>query len=397
MRSPLVTIVTPSYNQGQFIRATIESVLAQDYSGIEYIIMDGGSTDQTASVAAEYSSRLTFISESDRGQSDAINKGFRRARGSLVSWLNSDDTILPGAVRRAVAAFERSPELGAVYGEGYLIDYDGNVRCRFPATEPFDLWRLVYLYDYILQQTVYFRRAVFDDIGYLDESLYFGMDWEILMRIGKRYPIQYIHEYMGCLREYEAAKSFSGGHRRFKELTAILRRHGDLRYPPGYFWYGLGTYSKILTHTIDRLTPAVLGGFSKSLQTLIMHIAHAEINRLTREAQGRYQDGWAGPRVHCMVPAGTGPIRVTGTLPPLHPSLNGQQLQIVAGGVVLTKRDLNFGDFDFLAPMPCEWNGNPVRLEFRSSAYVVPKQKQLGSDSRRLSYILNSIERVAAA
>ena len=111
MPEPLVTIVTPSYNQGRFIRATIESVLAQDYPAIEYIIMDGGSTDETAAIASEYKERLTFISESDRGQSHAINKGFRMARGEIVSWINSDDIILPGAVGHAVRALGRTRAL----------------------------------------------------------------------------------------------------------------------------------------------------------------------------------------------------------------------------------------------------------------------------------------------
>src|ERR1700755_3416890 len=95
----LVTIVTPSYNQGHFIRATIESVLSQNYSNVEYIIMDGGSTDQTASVVKDYASRLKFISEKDRGQSHAINKGFQMARGNVLAWLNSDDLYLPGSIR----------------------------------------------------------------------------------------------------------------------------------------------------------------------------------------------------------------------------------------------------------------------------------------------------------
>src|SRR5258708_32568597 len=102
-----VSIITPSFNQGKFIRATIESVLNQDYPNVEYIIMDGGSTDETAAVVRDYASRLTFISENDRGQSHAINKGFRMARGSILAWLNSDDLYLPGCIRAAVAAFQR--------------------------------------------------------------------------------------------------------------------------------------------------------------------------------------------------------------------------------------------------------------------------------------------------
>src|SRR5579862_2145504 len=127
MSNPLVTIVTPSFNQGPFIRATIESVLSQNYEPIEYIIMDGGSTDETPSVVKDYSSRLTWISERDRGQSHAINKGFQRANGSIVSWINSDDWILPGAVASAVAGFAAHPSAGAVYGEGYLLDRAGQI------------------------------------------------------------------------------------------------------------------------------------------------------------------------------------------------------------------------------------------------------------------------------
>ena len=154
MRKPLVSIITPSYNQGRFIRATIQSVLAQDYPELEYIVMDGGSADETRSVVKDYASRLTFVSEKDRGQSHAINKGFRLARGSILFWLNSDDVILPGAVRSAVDEFARSPATGAVYGQGYLMDKEGAVTSPFSATGPFNLWKLVYLSDYILQQTL---------------------------------------------------------------------------------------------------------------------------------------------------------------------------------------------------------------------------------------------------
>src|SRR5450432_4663135 len=126
MSGPLVTVVTPSYNQGHFIRATIESVLSQDYPQVEYIIMDGGSTDQTASVVRDYASRLTFISEKDRGQSHAINKGFQMAKGSILAWLNSDDFYLPGSIGTAVDSLQGNAAAGAVYGEGYLIDRSGN-------------------------------------------------------------------------------------------------------------------------------------------------------------------------------------------------------------------------------------------------------------------------------
>src|SRR6266536_2375942 len=118
MSGPLVTIVTPSFNQGSFIRATIESVLSQDYAEVEYIIMDGGSTDATASVVKDYASRLTFISEKDRGQTHAINKGFKLARGQLLAYLNSDDVYLPGMIRTAIQGFQKNPGAGVFYEKG---------------------------------------------------------------------------------------------------------------------------------------------------------------------------------------------------------------------------------------------------------------------------------------
>src|SRR5438128_8552250 len=128
---PLVSIVTPSYNQGRFIEDTIRSVLAQDYPNLEYIVVDGGSTDHTLDVLRRYEGRLRWVSEPDRGQSEAINKGFRMARGEIVSWLNSDDTYVPGAIGKAVAHLGARPEVVMVYGEGYLLDEGGRVTRRF--------------------------------------------------------------------------------------------------------------------------------------------------------------------------------------------------------------------------------------------------------------------------
>jgi glycosyltransferase involved in cell wall biosynthesis len=386
---PLVTVVTPSYNQGQFIRATIESVLSQDYPNIEYVIMDGGSKDQTASVAAEYASRLTFISEKDRGQSHAINKGFKMAKGEIVSWLNSDDTILPGAISHAAAAFERRPGLGAVYGEGYLIDYDGNVKNRFPATEPFNLWKLIYLSDYILQQTVYFRRAIFAEIGFLDEALNWGMDWEILIRIAKRYPIEYIPEYMGCLREYGEAKTFSGGGRRFKELAEIMRRHGTVRYPPGYFTYGLDTYQKTVCDAIQRLTPGFLQVPSKKVQSVVNYLAHRHIDRILRDSQGLYADGWAGPVLRYMLPPGGETVRICGSLPEMSDQLRTQRLSISVNGRVQQNQPIGFGAFAI--DLTGVETGKPVRLDVTASRFVVPSKLGLGPDPRRISYLLESI------
>ncbi|MGH9663433.1 MAG: glycosyltransferase family 2 protein, partial [Bryobacteraceae bacterium] len=362
MPQPLVTIVTPSYNQSRFIRATIESVLSQDYPHIEYIVMDGGSTDGTADVLRDYGSRLTWISERDRGQSHAINKGFRMAKGEIVSWLNSDDLILPGSVRHAVAALERNPRAGAVYGEGYQIDIDGKIKSRFPPTEPFNLWKLIYLSDYILQQTLYFRRSALEDVGLLDEDLHFGMDWEILMRLGKRYPLEYIPEYMGCLREYGEAKTFSGGRRRFGELALIMRRHGGARYPPGYVLYGLDTYATVWCDWIERCTPEFANGWSKRLQGFVSLACRYGMERTICEAQGWYRDGWASPKVKYMLPPGGGRLRICGRQPDLGWQPHNQVLRIERRGEAIGEIAVPVGDFDFTVPLEPAPSNLPERL-----------------------------------
>ncbi len=124
-REPLVTVVTPSFNQGRFIRPTIRSVLEQDYPHVEYRVIDGGSTDDTHEVLRSYGDRLAWFSEPDDGQTDAILKGFGRSSGEILTWLNADDVYLPNAISRAVEELRRHPETGLVYGRGVILDEDG--------------------------------------------------------------------------------------------------------------------------------------------------------------------------------------------------------------------------------------------------------------------------------
>jgi glycosyltransferase involved in cell wall biosynthesis len=389
VKQPLVTIVTPSYNQGQFIRETIESVLTQDYARIEYLILDGGSTDETATVVAEYAGRLQFISERDRGQSHAINKGWRMAQGEIVTWVNSDDILLPGAVRHAVAAFERSPALGGVYGDGYLIDREGAVVLEIPAREPTNLWKLIYVGDYILQHTAYFRRTAIEEIGYLDEGLHWSMDWDLLIRLAQRYPMEYIPEWMGSWRMYDEAKSFSGGHRRFRELAALMRRHGKRRYPPAYFYYGLETYGKLLCERIQQLTPDWLQPPSVKLQGLITRLAERQMVRIWNHAQGLYSDGWVGPRLKYLVPRGSEEICITGCLPAIMPWLRRQRLTVRCDGTVVRRVRIEPGEFEVRVPAP---NGTaPVLIEIEATRWVVPARVGIGPDPRRLAFQLKGI------
>jgi glycosyltransferase involved in cell wall biosynthesis len=128
MSAPLhVSVVMPSYNQARFIRAAIDSILSQDYQGIDLLVMDGGSTDGTVDILASYGDRLQFVSQRDAGQSDAINRGLQRAAGDIICWLNSDDLFTPRAILDVVQAFDKHPHVDFVYGRGWNIDAQGNI------------------------------------------------------------------------------------------------------------------------------------------------------------------------------------------------------------------------------------------------------------------------------
>jgi glycosyltransferase involved in cell wall biosynthesis len=203
--APLVSVVTPSYNSVAFIWDTIESVRGQDYPSIEHIVMDGGSTDGTLDVLRQYP-HLTWVSGPDRGQSHALNKGFRQARGDVIGWLNADDTYQPGAIRTAVEYLIQHPAVMAVYGECRVVDRDGTP-LEFYKTEDFDV-RTLLLRDYIPQPAVFFRRVLFDGIGYLNESLHFVMDWEYWLRTAARYPMAHLDGVvLANLRVWDDCKS----------------------------------------------------------------------------------------------------------------------------------------------------------------------------------------------
>lgn len=136
MAQPLVSIVTPSYNQARYLETTLRSVLDQNYPAIEYLVADGGSTDGSVEVLQRYTDRLAWwVSEPDRGQTDALNKGFARARGEILAWLNSDDTYEPGAIAAAVAYLTAHPEIGMVYADTHFIDENGRPLGSFPAAQ----------------------------------------------------------------------------------------------------------------------------------------------------------------------------------------------------------------------------------------------------------------------
>ncbi len=231
--NPLVTIVTPCYNSAQFIEETVQSVLAQTYAHIEYIVMDGGSADGTREILERYADRLTFISEPDNGQSDAINKGWRMAKGDILAWLNADDLYLPDTVEKAVAHIEQFPGTHWVYGYSETLNADGRPHpFRHPVCE-WDYHKLLNQNDYVIQPTVFLRRAVVEEMGYLREDLHYMMDYEYWLRIGKQYPGKLVPEIRVLVKRYRATKTVSGGLQRLEEMESMLRSFGAEGFPSG--------------------------------------------------------------------------------------------------------------------------------------------------------------------
>ncbi len=222
---PLVSIITPSYNQGRFIEETILSVLTQDYPSIEYIIVDGGSTDETLAILGKYCNRIRWYSEEDLGQSNAINKGLRVAKGEILAYLNSDDTYLPGAIRRAVHYFTVDhPDSYFVYGEGYHINEKGTIIDRYP-TEPFDFRHLAETC-FICQPATFWKRDVIEKIGLFDENLQYAMDYDYWIRVAKQYGnLGYINEYLANSRFYRETKTMSKRFEVHEEILKVIRKH----------------------------------------------------------------------------------------------------------------------------------------------------------------------------
>ena len=221
--TPLVSIVTPSFNKGPYIEETLLSIRNQTYKNIEHIVIDGGSTDKTLSILKKYSPVLIWVSGPDKGQSDAINKGWRISKGDIIAYLNADDTYLPNAVEIAVNFFLNHPETAMIYGDGIFSDEKGKFLMNFTAGD-FNLKNLVFCKDNILQPAVFLRKTVFDTIGDVDVDLHLAMDLDYWIRTGIRYNVKYIPKQFATAKIYKDAKSSAQMHKYVKECERILEK-----------------------------------------------------------------------------------------------------------------------------------------------------------------------------
>jgi glycosyltransferase involved in cell wall biosynthesis len=237
MSRPLISIVTPSYNQAPFIRRTIDSVLSQrgDFE-LEYRIVDGASSDETLRILESYGAALNWVSERDQGQVDAINKGLRACNGEIVGWVNSDDTLLKGALGRVAEAFATHPRSEWLHGRCEIIDVgDQPVRAWISRYKHLRAKRHSFenllTENYVSQMTCFWRRAVHDQIGYLDPNLKLAFDYDFWLRLAKRGDPLYLAEKLACFRWYETSKSGAQFRAQFAEDARVAERHAPSGKP----------------------------------------------------------------------------------------------------------------------------------------------------------------------
>lgn len=225
---PLISIVTPSFNQGQYLRKTLDSVLDQGYPRLQFVVQDGGSKDDTVDVLAQYKDRLHHCEmRKDNGQSHAINLGFAHTSGDIMAYLNSDDLLLPGSLHTVAKYFEDHPDVDVVYGHRVIIDQHGDELGRWvlPAHDN-DAMKWA---DYVPQETMFWRRRIWDKVGGIDDTFRFAMDWDLILRFQDAgAKIKRLGRFLGAFRVHESSKTVTVVNSTGVEEMAKLRRrcHG---------------------------------------------------------------------------------------------------------------------------------------------------------------------------
>jgi GT2 family glycosyltransferase len=224
------SVIVPSFQQGEFLERTLQSILSQDGLDVEIIVQDGGSTDQSVEILKRYESRLRWVSRRDNGQSAAINQGMRQATGEFLCYLNSDDVFYPGALRCVADYFRGHPDAQIVYGRADFIDEQDELIGAYPV-EPWNYARLLETC-FICQPACFWRRSTMERHGPLDESLHYAMDYEYWLRVGATTPFHFLPEKLANSRCHVRAKAFDHASAVLHTTIAILQRYHRGRIPP---------------------------------------------------------------------------------------------------------------------------------------------------------------------
>ena len=223
---PLVTIVTPSFNQAAYLEETIQSVLAQEYRDIQYILIDGGSMDGSLKVIKKYASRLDYwVSEKDSGQTDALNKGLALTKGKYCGWINADDRLKPNAVAEAVEYLEKNSHVGMVYGDADFIDAKGSVLGKFAARQT-DYAKLLKGYVHIPQQSAFWRASLWWQVGPLNPDVTFAMDYDLWVRLAKLSKLKYLPKLWAEFRLHQESKTLRNDMRAWEDMLKVHKREG---------------------------------------------------------------------------------------------------------------------------------------------------------------------------
>lgn len=241
-----ISIITPSFNQVAFIERTILSVLSQNYPDLEYIVMDGGSTDGTVEILKKYADKIIWRSEKDNGQSDAINKGLRMATGEIAAYLNSDDTYAPGTFEKVAKFFEDNPDKFWVYGKCKIID-ERDQEIRKPITAYKNLLLKKYSYskllseNFISQPAVFWKAQIHAQHGFFDETEHYCMDYEFWLRIGQKHPAGVINDNLANFRYYATSKSGGVNKKQFQDELRLAKKFGK-DHPLAIFLHWVNYY-----------------------------------------------------------------------------------------------------------------------------------------------------------
>jgi glycosyltransferase involved in cell wall biosynthesis len=235
MTLPRITVVTPSLNSAPMIERTLQSVREQAYPDVEHLVIDGGSTDGTLEIL-ERAGGIRFVSEPDKGLSDAVNKGIGMATGDVIGWLNADDLYLPGALRKVAAAFAANPDREWVTGLCPIIDADDREIRRFVTWYKRSFLRrysfpLYLVQNFVCTPATFVRAKAFAEVGLFDKHYRYSMDYELFLRLGRRGPPVVIDDALACFRMVEGTLSMNNFRDQFVEHAKVARRHGQGHFP----------------------------------------------------------------------------------------------------------------------------------------------------------------------
>ena len=404
---PLVSIVTPSYNQGVFLKRTIDSVLDQDYPDIEYFVMDGGSEDASVDILKEHKGSFEWVSEPDRGQTEAINKGFSRARGTILGYLNSDDILYPGAISTVVEQFHKNPEVDMLYGKADYIDEEDK-KTGVYNTDTYSFERN--MFDCcICQPAGFWRKRIADIVGKFDEGLQYAMDYDYWLRMDRAGGrIFHMPDILAASRRYEGTKTLSKREEIFKEIFEICKAHGSYvsrNYFDGLWHYRLvekeGIPAKVLRpvrryyrnvaffHYVlfnrdyyrfrnfpvifgPRFTPALVRRFPALYR--IYYEFGRDLHRQKSIVKGVYPDNWISPKCRFNLNNSKRKYHLAGVPNQdmvMRVFLNGER------GEVYQLTSNKHQEFEFEVDME-----NGTRLELRFSKFVKDPEK------RKLSFLI---------